>query len=246
MGYGMGVPDSRSHRGAHPEDAKDFAEPSVPRLQSAVRELSYLFTHEYSEVAAVKLVGDHHQLTARQRQAVLRAACSDLALRERAQRRVAFERLAGTEVGVDGFNCLITIESMLSRAPVFVGRDGALRDLASVHGTYRSVEETRPAALALGRALTGAGVRAAHVFLDRPVGNSGRLRALLLELFASGPLEVSVSLHDQVDHELVETCALVASADAFILDNADGCLDLSGLVIASEGLTPWLVDLRTP
>ena len=238
------MPDSRSHRGAHPQDATDFAAECEPRLRSAVRELSYLFTHEYSEVAALKLVGDHHQLTARQRQAVLRSACSDHSLRERAQRRVPFEALAGSYVGVDGFNCLITIESMLSRAPVFVGRDSALRDLASVHGTYRRVEETHDAALALGHALTKAGVRGAHVFLDRPVGNSGRLRALLLELFKDGPLEVSVSLHDQVDQELIEACEIVASADAFILDHADAWLDLPGLVIASEGYTPWLVDLR--
>jgi hypothetical protein len=213
-------------------------------LRSAVRELSYLFTHEYSQVAALKLVGDHHQLTARQRQAVLRSACSDLSLRERTERRIRPEQLEGAYVGVDGFNCLITIESMLSRAPVFIGRDSALRDLASVHGTYRSVEETESAARALGSALGKAGVRGAHVFLDRPVGNSGRLRAFLLELFKEGPLEVSVSLHDQVDQELIDACEIVASADAFILDHADAWLDLPGLVIATEGYTPWLVDLR--
>ena len=238
------MPDSRSHRGAHPQDASDFAAECVPRLKRAVRELSYLFTHEYSEVAALKLVGDHHQLTARQRQAVLRCACSDHSLRERSQRRVAPDQLGGSYVGVDGFNCLITIEAMLSRAPVFVGRDAALRDLASVHGTYRSVEEAKPAALALGNALRKAGARGAHVFLDRPVGNSGRLRALLLELFADGPLEVSVSLHDSVDRELIEACELVASADSFILDNADAWLDLPGLVMANEGYEPWLLDLR--
>jgi hypothetical protein len=240
------VPDTRSHRGAHPQDASDFAAANEVTLRRAVRELSYLFSHEYSEVAALKLVGDHHQLTARQRQAVLRCACSDHSLRERTERRFPFEQLAGTRVGIDGFNCLITIESMLSRAPVFVGRDSALRDLASVHSTYRSVEETKPAALALGRALTQAGVVGAHVFLDRPVGNSGRLKALLLDLFAAGPLEVSVSLHDQVDRELIKACPLVASADSFILDNAEAWLDLSGLVIESEGYTPWLIDLREP
>ena len=53
------MPDSRSHRGAHPQDASDFAAECVPRLKRAVRELSYLFTHEYSEVAALKLISAH-------------------------------------------------------------------------------------------------------------------------------------------------------------------------------------------
>jgi hypothetical protein len=237
------MPDTRSHRGAHPEDARDFAAERVPALRLAVEELSFLLGREYSEPAAVKVVGDHHQLTVRQRKAVLRAACSDHARRERAHRRVAPEQLAGAMVGIDGFNCLITIEAMLAQAPVFRGRDGALRDLASVHGTYRSVEETRPALLSLKRALLGAEVRGAHLFFDRPVGNSGRIRALALELFADSTLEVSVSLHDQVDRELALVCPLVASSDSWVIDQAQAWLDLPSLVAAREELALWLVDL---
>jgi hypothetical protein len=237
------MPDTRSHRGAHPEDSQDFARGTEPALREAVVELSYLLTREYSDVAALKVVGDRHQLTARQRKAVQRAACTDRALRERARKRLAPEQLVGATLGIDGFNCLITIEAMLSRAPVFLGRDGALRDLASVHGTYRSVEETGPALLALKRTLVAAGAREAHLFFDRPVGNSGRIKALALELLGDSPLAVSVSLHDQVDRELVAACSLVASSDSWVIDQAEGWLDLPSLVATREGIALWLVDL---
>jgi hypothetical protein len=237
------MPDTRSHRGAHPEDAHDFAASNVPVLRTAVDELSYLLGREYSALAALKLVGDHHQLTARQRKAVQRAACTDRARRERAFKRLSPAQVTGASLGIDGFNCLITIEAMLSRAPVFLGRDAAMRDLASVHGTYRSVDETAPALLALKRALVGAGAREAHLFFDRPVGNSGRIKALALELLGDGPLSVSVSLHDQVDRELVAACPLVASSDSWVIDQAEAWLDLPSLVATREGIALWLVDL---
>ncbi|HYP53983.1 MAG TPA: DUF434 domain-containing protein, partial [Pyrinomonadaceae bacterium] len=70
-------PDRRQHRGAHPEDERLFAPSQVAALREAVGELSWLFGRGYAPRSAVKLVGDRHSLTGRQRLAVARAACSD-------------------------------------------------------------------------------------------------------------------------------------------------------------------------
>jgi hypothetical protein len=237
------MPDSQRHRGAHPEDAEDFGPEAVPRLRVATEEFSYLVGRDYSDLSALKLVGDRHQLSARQRKAVQRAACSDHRLHDRLGKRVSASALTAQPLGVDGFNCLITLEAMLSGAPIFRGRDGVLRDLASVHGTYRRVEETRPALEAFGRLLTEVRPSAVHVFYDRPVGNSGRMRALTLEVFAALPFEVSVSLHDQVDRELVAACSLVASSDSWVLDHAVGWIDLAAAVAERERIELWRLDL---
>ena len=69
------MPDSRQHRGPHPRDAELFAEAALPRLREAVAHYSWLLGRGYAEVAALALVGDHFQLTVRQRQAVQRASC---------------------------------------------------------------------------------------------------------------------------------------------------------------------------
>ena len=53
--------------------------------------------------------------------------------------------LRGRPLRIDGFNLILTLESALGGGIVLGGRDGCYRDLASVHGTYRRVEETRPA-----------------------------------------------------------------------------------------------------
>jgi hypothetical protein len=237
------VPDSRKHRGAHPEDERDFAQRAVPALREAVLVLSYLLGRDYAADAALKLVGDHHQLTARQRKAVLRASAPDSALHGRLARRVSSEALRGATLAIDGFNCLISLEAMLSKAPILRCRDGVLRDMASVHGTYRSVAETQLAAELLFTALQRYGVARAELLLDRPVGNSGRTRELLERCAATCTFELMVSLRDRVDPELAVSAHIVASSDSWILDRAAHWVDLPALIAGDEGLELWLLDL---
>jgi hypothetical protein len=237
------MPDARRHRGAHPDDPRDFAPTEWPRLSRACAELSWLFSHGYAETASLKLVGDHHQLRERQRRAVLRAACSDVDAAERRARRRELEQLRGAALGIDGFNCLITLEALLSAAPVFSGRDGALRDLASVHGTYRHVEETRPALDALRGLLEAHGVAAVRMYLDRPVGNSGRLRGLVEEVFAGSPCRLSTRLCDSVDGEIVAAEPVVASSDSWIIQRAAAWVDLPATFARQLGSAVWRVPL---
>jgi hypothetical protein len=233
------MPDTRSHRGARADDASSFAPERVPVLRTATAELSWLLSRGYSEHAASTLVGDHHQLVQRQRMAVRRASCSDEQRARRREKRVA----RAPALRVDGFNCLITIEAMLSGGPIFVGRDGALRDLASVHGTYRKVEETVPALEAIRDTLADLEVAEAEFLLDRPVGNSGRLRGIIEQVFAGAPCSVQVALHDAVDPALVQS-GIAASSDSWILDRALGWLDLPAAVAERRGQSLWLVDLE--
>jgi hypothetical protein len=239
------VPSRQSHRGPHPSDAELFAPEHWPALAAAVLDLGWLLARGYAFEAAQKLVGDRHQLTARQRKAVQRCCCSEASVGWRRGRQLTLEqaKAAKDELRVDGFNVLITVEAALSGGMVLVGRDGAHRDLASVHGNYRKVGETQRAVELLGAAM--AGLRAAW-FFDRPVSNSGRLRALLMRLAATEGWDWSVELDDNPDRRLIEEGDFVAaSSDAGVLDRCGSWVDLAGAVIA--GLEPvWIVDLSTP
>jgi hypothetical protein len=186
------VPDTRAHRGPDPRDALAFSLPSQPALRAAVADLSWLLGRGYAVVSALKLTGDRWSLTERQRQAVRRAACADMARERRQERRVAPPDLAGSSLMIDGFNVLTTIEAALGGAVVLLCRDQTCRDIAGVHGTYRKVEETNPALEQLAAALVELRVRRAHWLFDRPVSNSGRIRSLVLRCAAACSQQWSV------------------------------------------------------
>lgn len=232
----------RRERGAAPGDEAIFGDHAVPALRCAVADLGWLLSRGYPEAASLKLVGDRHALTARQRKAVQRGACSDEARDRRRARRLDASMLRGRDLEVDGLNCIIGVESVLSGAPVFRGIDGALRDLASVHGTWRQLGVTTRAVEALARVLASTGPKHVRFWLDRPVSNSGRLRVLLLRHAELNGMRWDVELHDDPDRVLIERGGIVATADARILDACHGWVDLPAAV-AGERAGVWLVDL---
>jgi len=246
------MPDRRKHRGKHPDDDRLFAVVHRAALRESVAEYSWLLTHGYAPDSALKLVGDRHSLTVRQRTAVQRASCSDQALAHRAATRRELCAATGQALGIDGYNLLITVESALAGGLILVGRDGCCRDLASVHGTYRKVTETTPAIDLIVDFLTAIDAPRIDWFLDRPVSNSGRLKRLLAQKLEARPLHAhrsvpwNIQLVDSPDRILCAYPSLVASSDSAVLDRCSTWINLAADIISRRVPTAWTLDLRTP
>jgi hypothetical protein len=238
------MPDRRSHRGPHPEDARLFAPTVQPVLRAAGADLCWLLNRGYPQTSALKLVGDRYQLVARQRIAVARCACSDADAARRRLHQVAPEALAGRSLWLDGYNVLTTIEAALAGGVILAARDGTYRDMASMHGSYRKVAETAPALRLLGGTMAAWGVTECVWYLDRPVSNSGRLKKVLLEVAAAEGWPWRAELVPNPDAVLsaAET-AVVATADSVILDRCRAWFNLAQETIAACVAEACVVEL---
>lgn len=232
-----------SHRGPHPEDDEQFSSSQVPRLRAAVHDLSWLRTRGYGDSAALKIVGDRYRLRRRQRNAVARSWCTDAQAAHRRTRRRSRSNLAGRWIEVDGFNVVITLEGALGGAYLFVGRDGAYRDVDPVKGTYRIVEETRPAVRAIRRAVRSIGVAGLTWRLDAHVSNVGRLVEHLTDLSPSD-LGWTVRVQENVDETLIRRSNPVATSDSEIFDQIDEWCSLEAIVLPHLRVEPEIRDLR--
>lgn len=235
--------DRRQHRGPHPEDAALFAQDQWPALQAAVHDLSWLRTRAYAGDSVLKLVGDRYRLTARQRRAVQRSACSDPARERRAARCRPIEALQGHVLHLDGLNILTTVEAMLAGGVLLRGRDGCVRDMASVHGTYRQVAETAPAIRLVGERLAAWGPARCTWWLDRPVSNSGRLSRQLLAIAEAAQWPWDTRLVPDPDRELKAVDALVITADSAILDQCAVWVNLVDALVADPAHHAWIVPM---
>jgi hypothetical protein len=237
------LPDTRTHRGPDPRDAQAFDMAAWPALRGAVMDLAWLLERGYALVSALKLVGDRWALTERQRMAVARSTCSNAARRRRAEHQVSAEAVRGQPLVLDGFNVLTTIEAALGGAVILRGRDGVDRDLAGVHGTYRKVEETRPALRLVGSLLGALGVAHALWLLDRPVSNSGRLKGLILERAVEQGWSWEVELVNNPDPILITSEAIAATADSVVLDQCTRWFNLAREAIDRHIPSARVVDL---
>lgn len=237
------MPDKRLHRGPHPEDESLFAPAEWPRLRLATKDLSWLLSHEYSLVSALKLVGDRYQLEERQRLAVMRSAASDIASEGRRSRQATSAELAGQTLLIDGYNVLTSIEAALGGGVILLARDGCFRDMASMHGTYRKVAETIPALILVGQCLQNMRVASCVWYLDSPVSNSGRLKVLIVDVGAQHGWTWQVELVNNPDPILASADGYVATADSVILNQCRRWVNLARDVISSQVEAANIVDL---
>lgn len=241
--------DERKVRGPDTEDPKAFAEPRLPALRRAVEECSWLLGRGYPMDLAVRCVGDHHQLHARARLALTRACVAPQRAREREQKRMDARALLGADVSIDAFNVLVTMEVARGGGPVFRCDDGAVRDLAGLRGSYKCVRDTEPAIERLARWLVDGGASAARVYIDAPVSNSGRVRALFEQQFARAAegteFAFDVRMVRDADTEL-DGAAMVLSADAVVIDRADRWISAVGELLDEWAPDAWVLDLRSP
>jgi hypothetical protein len=238
------MPDKRRHRGAHPEDKLLFAPSVLPRLRSAVADYSWLLGRNYASKSALALVGDRYQLAQRQRLAVMRCACSDHFLARREQHRVLDSALHDQTLALDGYNILTTVEAALSGGLIILGRDDCYRDLASMHGTFRRVEETLPAIAIVGQAMHSYGVARGIWYLDSPVSNSGRLKEELLRVAEAYNWPWQVEVVTNPDAILSQTDDIVVTADSVILDACKRWHNLARTLIDSLSPAPLILDLN--
>ncbi len=225
-------------RGYVPSDEKEFKGEALGILRNAGEDLFYLLNRNYKIKGASTLIGNHYSLSERQRLALVRSISSKQDL----ETRQAKECLTPPkEVAIDGFNTIITLEVALSGSLLIQGMDGTIRDLAGLRGTYRIIDKTPLAIGYLLETLEQKGVKEAHIFLDAPVSNSGRLKTLISELSAAYSVEVQVEVINEVD-SILSTMSGVISSDAIILNHCNSWWNLGKEIIENKLPNSWLVD----
>jgi len=231
------------HRQAHTEERIFFTGAPLLTLQRAVYELCWLFNHGYARHSAIKLVGDHYQLSKRQRLAINRAACSSKDRNARAAKCLTLDKIAHRAVIIDGFNLIITAETAAAGGLLLLCQDNCIRDIASVHGTYRQVHETRQVIEKIGRLLEASAPESVEWLFDKPVSNSGRLAALVRDIGTVQGWSWQAELVDNPDQAIINSEKISISSDSVVLDKVDHWLNLSDYLIKYYFHDAWIIDL---
>lgn len=237
------MPNKQKHRGAQTNDKRLFRKKDILLLRDAVADLSWLLSKGYADKSAMKLVGDRYKLRERQRKAVQRAACADASLGYRNKHELAIHDIRGDTVSIDGYNLLIGVECALSGGYLFKCRDGCIRDIASIHGSYRKVEETLPALNLIGETLAELGAEQVNWYFDKPVSNSGRLKTILYELAEAKEWNWDIELSNNPDKILAASHDIVISNDGWVLDKAGKWVNLIRYLVEMNPELNNVIDL---
>lgn len=230
----------QARRGFMPTDERDFGDKALPMLRKAAEEVYYLLNRNYPITPITRFIGDHYQLSERQRLALARTISAKDKIIARKKREV--QNINDKVLYIDGFNVIIELEIAFSDSMLFKCMDGTIRDLAGLRGTYRLIPQTDLAIEALLQSLDELKVKKTIIYLDKPISNSGRLKQRIYHFAEKTTFELDVELDDAVD-TVLKTKPLVASADSIILDECNEWFNLAKYIVDMQNEDYPYIDM---
>ncbi len=201
---------------------------------SAAQDYRYLLSRAYPAKSALEFVGNHFQLRREERDFLFRAVCSPEKARLRRAKTVSVQDLRGCRLVVDGYNCLITLESALRGRSLIIGDDGFVRDVARVFRKFRPTEQTRQAYRLMESLLSCYQPDETLIFLDAKMSASGELAGRINRWGAEGKMHIRCITVQCAEKRLATLKGIKASADSVIIDGADRVFDLAGYIIVNR------------
>jgi hypothetical protein len=219
----------------HPEDNTLFGNPAAQeRLRQGLEDMYYLLSRDYPSRASLALVGNRYNLVKRQLTALQGMGCSRQQLQRRKNKALLPEDVSDKTIYIDGFNLLILLETAYSGGFVFKGLDGCYRDISSVHGAYKMMNQTGDVLVLIGEMLCKLEVKKVIWIFDAPISNSGKLKSFCYELAEKYQFPWEIYLENSPDKFLITGDKIVCSSDAWILDECAAWFNLGAWMINNE------------
>ncbi len=208
------------------------------KLQDAAHDLRYLLDHGYKKKGAVAFVANRYLLGKRERNFLVRAVFSSQKSEDHKRKFVDIDAIKNKPLFVDGYNVIITTESIfIDRNSIVSCDDGVLRDINAVFGKYKITEVTKKALNEIIFVIKKYNPSYVEFFFDSPVSFSGELAGLTRKLMDTHGLEGGATVSSIVDAELVslsaKTDGIVATSDSVIMDKVERVVDIPAYILRS-------------
>lgn len=197
----------------------------MAKISDAVRDLRYLLNQGYPRESAVNFVANHYRFPLNQRHLLARCVFSKIEIVEHRRKAIRVGAVRGKRLGVDGYNVLITLESIFTRKQVVRCDDGYIRDLRAIFGKYRRSPATTRALAELLRIIAGAKPSHVEFLFDKQVSRSGELAGMVRQRLEQAGLKGNAQAIGGVDFKL-RSFDVVASGDRAIIGRAKAIWDI--------------------
>ncbi|MGP3667975.1 MAG: DUF434 domain-containing protein [Candidatus Bathyarchaeota archaeon] len=210
------------------------------RFKMAIEDFRYLLDREYDRESALKFIGDHYQLNKQLRLVLYRCVYGFKKALEHKEKKVCKQDIHERRIGIDGYNVLITVESLIQGKLVIFCDDYFVRDVSAVHGKHRITPVTLEALKLIAKTLKNLKPEDAGLFFDSQVSYSGRLALLARKIFLDEGLKGEFLAVKQADNQVLNYGGIAVSSDTVIIDKAEKIFDLSEEVVRMWKLTKLL------
>ncbi|WP_431063599.1 DUF434 domain-containing protein [Methanobacterium sp.] len=207
------------------------------KINEAVYDLRFLLNRGYRKKNALQFVSNKYLLSKRERNYLARSVFSNLKSESRGEKIVEITQIENKYLLVDGYNVLITTESICQRdyESLILCDDMILRDLNAVFGKYKFKDSTKKALNAILELINEYNPAYVNFLFDSPVSFSAKLAKLTNEIMQHYGIQGSTNVSKNVDFEIIESSktnnGVVATGDSVIIDKIDKVVDIPFIIL---------------
>ncbi|NYT00848.1 MAG: DUF434 domain-containing protein [Methanocellales archaeon] len=209
----------------------------LKNLENPARDVRSLLDRGYPSTSVIRFVSNHYKLSISERHLITRAVLPSSIAQKRRYKRIGCNEIKGLEVIIDGYNVLITTESVLDQEIVLCD-DGFIRDIKGVFGKYKKTEATDIALAEILTLLSKSSPSIVLFLFDSQVSKSRELARYVKEKLAQFGLEGNTETLKSVDQKLKTCKAVVATSDGGIIDSVDSIVDIPKCIMKNLRTTP--------
>jgi hypothetical protein len=197
-------------------------------------DLYLLLNRGYPKPYALRFVGDHYGLKNEERYILSRTVFPKEYILETKRKKTSLKEIEGKEIFVDGYNVIITTESVLM-GKTFISMDGVLRDIRNVSKKHRITNETIESVDLVLNLLEKYQPSYTQFYLDKMMSKSGKLSEIIREGMEDRDIQGDSETILSVDHVLKNKEGIIATNDSAIIVEVKKFIDLPSKVKISKG-----------
>jgi hypothetical protein len=197
-------------------------------LVEAIEDLRYLLSRQYKRDGTVRFVADKYGVTLEQRYILMRCVLDEAESENRRKKLVSIAEINGKVVSIDGYNLLITVESMLAKKTLIQCDDSFIRDISAVFGKHKITAKTIRALQMILRSLKQNNPEQVHFFYDKQVSKSGELASITRRLIDEFKVKGTATTAMKSDSATIKSGGVLVSSDSVVIQKATKILDLAG------------------
>ena len=196
-------------------------------MDNAKRDFKYLLDRNYRKDSALNFVSDHYRLNKKQRNELLRSVFSGKEIKNHKSKLTSIWRIAGKNIAIDGFNVLITAESILSGKKVIRCMDGHIRDVSGIYGKYKINENTKGAIEKILSTLKKYKPKYVLWVFDSQISRSGELASLVRWELQKFGLCGGAKTSKNADSEIKKLNWITLTGDTAIMEKVSKVVDIA-------------------
>jgi hypothetical protein len=214
------------------------------KLLKPARDIRSILRWGYPKLATIRFVAEHSQLSTEERYILTRVIMPPEKVSSRIRKKVNCNEISNRDLLVDGYNVLLSVDSLLKNEPIWFCDDGYIRDTRYYFSRTSQADDIEEAFDSVLEFLSENSPKSVNFLLDSQISRSGELAGFIRCKLEAHKVPGGAHTSKTVDFDLKtegrnpDKNLIVATSDGIVIDSVLQVLDIPACLMAKRGIEP--------